>query len=40
MKNTFFNMKARGHGAVAARWFNVFDGIFYIREMIPAHLIR
>lgn len=37
---TFFNMKARGHGAVMAQWFNVFDGIFYIREMMPAHLIR
>lgn len=40
VKDTFFDMKARGHAAVAAQWFNVFDGIFYIRDMTPAHLTR
>ncbi len=40
IRDTFFSMKARGHGAVTAKWFSVFDGMLYIREMIPANLIR
>ena len=34
-----FIMKARGHSAVEANWLKVFDGMFYIRVMMPANLI-
>lgn len=40
IRDTFFKMKARGHSAIEARWLRIFDGIVYIREMQPAHLIE
>ena len=30
-----FKLKALGHGSLNGVWTNVFDGIFYIREMLP-----
>lgn len=36
----FFILKARGHSPVKARWTDIFDGIFYIRRMQPAHVKR
>ena len=36
----YFSMKARGHNAIKARWTDIFDGIFYIRQMHRAHPIK
>lgn len=36
----YFSLKARGHSAINARWADIFDGIFYIRQMHPAHPIN
>jgi len=33
-----FKLKALGHGSIPGKWTNVFDGIFYIREMTPCTL--
>ena len=30
-----FQMKGKSHESLAATWTNVFDGVFYIREMFP-----
>lgn len=38
-----FNMKASltgGHRNLSAQWTNIFDGIFYIKEMYPCSLIK
>ncbi|MPR33074.1 erythromycin esterase family protein [Salmonirosea aquatica] len=36
----YFKLKARGHSAIEARWTEVFDGIFYIKEMQPSHFLK
>lgn len=36
----YFSTKARGHTLIKARWTDIFDGIFYIRQMHPAHPIK
>ncbi|GAB3173035.1 erythromycin esterase family protein [Telluribacter humicola] len=37
---SYFKLKARGHSNMAARWTELFDGIFYIREMHPSHFLK
>jgi len=34
----YFKLKVLGHGSLNGVWTNVFDGIFYIREMLPCTL--
>lgn len=36
----YFNMKGNHHSYNEAIWTNVFDGIFYIRDMYPAEQIK
>lgn len=36
----YFKLKARGHSAIEARWTEMFDGIFYIKEMYPSHFLK
>jgi len=38
--NNHFILKARGHSPIMAKWTNIFDGVFYIRRMYPAHPIK
>jgi len=38
--NEYFEMKAKSHLSHAAIWTNVFDGIFYIRDMYPTTRIE
>jgi erythromycin esterase len=37
--NTYFNMKGIIHANQSAVWTNVYDGIFYIRDMYPCDKI-
>ncbi|WP_162796221.1 erythromycin esterase family protein [Pedobacter namyangjuensis] len=36
----YFNMKGKHHGYNEAVWIEVFDGIFYIRDMYPCEKIK
>jgi erythromycin esterase len=36
----YFKLKARGHSPIDARWTDLFDGIFFIREMQPSHILK
>ena len=38
--SNFFRLKARGHSTIKARWTEMFDGIFYIKEMRPSHFLN
>lgn len=36
----YFKLKGIGHSETIAMWYNVYDGIFYVRDMYPCDKIN